>query len=313
MRRRTLPFQVAARCFMEPPVETERRHGSFCNSGCGAAAPRFFPPQRCCLRSYFIDPPSRVVALCLLRTCGDVESAYAFLMSGDSKAKWGGRRVGAGRKPSAASARISHAKRARHFASHPLHVTLRVVAGLPSLRKRKHLQVVKRAFLLAKTAGKHREDFRITHFSVQGNHVHLVTEATNETHLARGVQGLAVRIARRLNRALDRRGRIFSRRYFARALKTPRDVRNVLAYVLLNEQRHLYKARRLSLPPWYYDPCSSAAEFDGWLALSGLDPPPLAPREVTVPARSDLLRSLWRRCGLIATDEIPGRNHVVTQ
>lgn len=187
-----------------------------------------------------------------------------------------------------------------------MHVTLRVVSGLPSLRKKRTFRVVKQAFQLANTKGKHREDFRITHFSVQGNHVHLVTEATTETHLARGVQGLAVRIARRLNRSLDRSGRIFSRRYFARALKTPRDVRNVLAYVLLNEQRHLFKARKLSLFPWYYDPCSSAAEFDGWRPISGLDPPPLPRLEVTVPARSSLLRARWRRCGLISASEIPG-------
>lgn len=226
-------------------------------------------------------------------------------MSGDTKRNWGGRRAGAGRKPGSRDS-IAHEKRPAHSAQHPLHVTLRVRSGLPSLRKKRLFRVVKQAFQRAGTHGKHREDFRITHFSVQGNHVHLVTEATDETHLARGVQGLAVRVARRLNGALARRGGVFSRRYFARALKTPRDVRNVLAYVLLNEQRHLFKERKLSLSPWYYDSCSSAAEFDGWATISGLDPPPLPKRDVTIPARSALLRSLWRRHGLIAASEIPG-------
>lgn len=219
---------------------------------------------------------------------------------------WGGARPGAGRKRRS-KASVAHTPRPRHSPHHPLHVTLRVVPGLPSLRKRRLFRVVKLAFGLANTKGKHRSHFRVNHFSVQGNHLHLVTEATNELRLSRGVQGLAVRIARRLNASLARRGRVFSQRYHARALKTPRDVRNVLAYVLLNEQRHLFKSRRLTLAPWYYDPCSSAAEFDGWRPIHGLDPPPKPRREVTAPPRSNLLRVLWRRHGLIAPYEIPGK------
>jgi REP element-mobilizing transposase RayT len=183
---------------------------------------------------------------------------------------------------------------------------MRVVDGLPSLRKKRVFRVIKQAFGLANTEGKHRDHFRLTHFSVQGNHMHLVAEASDETRLARGMQGLTVRIARRVNRELGRTGRVFARRYYARALKTARDVRTVLAYVLLNEQHHLYQAVKLCLSPWYYDPCSSAFEFDGWLTIHGLDPPPPPHREATVPARSALLRVLWRQHGLIAAYEVPG-------
>ncbi len=228
-------------------------------------------------------------------------------MAGRAEAtrKWGGVRQGAGRKRSA-KVFVPHTPRPPHSPEHPLHVTLRIREGIPSLRKKRIFRAVKRSFLEANTRSKHREDFRVTHFSVQGNHVHLVTEATDEARLARGVQGLSVRIARGINAVLDRRGGVFARRYHARALHTPRDVRNVLAYVLLNEQRHLYQFRRLTLGPWYFDPCSSAAEFDGWRRLSGLDPPPAPTRDVTAQPRCELLKLLWRRHGLIRPDEVPG-------
>lgn len=219
---------------------------------------------------------------------------------------WGGKRHGAGRKPRGGRASPPHATRPRHTEQHPLHVTLRALNGVPSLRKKRVFRAVKHAFFRANTEGKHREHFRVTHFSVQGNHVHLVAEATTELRLSRGMQGLAVRIARAVNKASERHGRVFASRYHARALCTPRDVRNVLAYVLLNDRRHLYQSRKLLLGPWYFDPCSSAAEFDGWQTIRGLDPPPLPRQEATVPAATPLLTWQWRLHGLIRPDEVPG-------
>jgi len=218
---------------------------------------------------------------------------------------WGGARKGAGR-PRRGKATVAHTVRPLHHRHQPLHLTLRVVKGVPNLRKKVIFQSIKRAFALANTKAKHREHFRVTHFSVQSNHIHLLVEATSRLFLSRGVQGLAIRIARRVNAALSRRGRVFAERYHAYPLRTPREVRHALAYVLLNERRHLAADRGLSLPPWYFDPCSSALEFDGWQALHGLAPPPPPEREVTAPPRTYLLTHLWRRHGLIAPDEVPG-------
>ena len=75
------------------------------------------------------------------------------------------------------------------------------------------------------------------------------------------VQGFAGRVARRLNRALHRTGKLFATRFHARALKTPREVRNALRYVLLNRKHH---ASRRRFDKAWIDPCSSAAWFDGW-------------------------------------------------
>ena len=70
--------------------------------------------------------------------------------------------------------------------------------------------------------------------------------------------GLAVRLARALNRLAARKGKVFLDRYHAHVLKTPREVRNVVRYVLENFRHHL----REDVAPAGADPCSSAAWQD---------------------------------------------------
>ena len=60
----------------------------------------------------------------------------------------------------------------------------------------------------------------------------------NQARLEVGMQGLAIRIARGLNRLWGRKGKVFADRYHDRVLRTPREVRNALAYVLNNARRH---------------------------------------------------------------------------
>ena len=111
-------------------------------------------------------------------------------------------------------------------------------------------------------AGRERFGFRLVHFSVQRDHLHLLAEASDRRALSRGVQGLSIRVARAINRWLVRRGKVFSDRYHARALKTPRTVRWALRYVLLNVRKH---ERGVDAVPFgFVDGCSSAAWFDGF-------------------------------------------------
>jgi hypothetical protein len=109
------------------------------------------------------------------------------------------------------------------------------------------------------------------------------------------MQGLLVRIARALNRLLDRAGKVFADRYHARALRTPREVRAALVYVLQNARKHGVALAGI-------DPCSSGAAFDGWARVTE---PVAPPRPIVCAARSWLLRIGWRRWGAIATDEAP--------
>jgi REP element-mobilizing transposase RayT len=124
---------------------------------------------------------------------------------------------------------MPHRRRAPHDPRCPVHVTLRATSGLPSLRSSETFLSLQRAFGAAS-----RYSFRVLQFSVQSNHLHLLVEADTPTRLARGVQGLAVRAAKAINRALRRHGGVWAERYHAHALKTPREVRNALVYVLNN-------------------------------------------------------------------------------
>lgn len=212
----------------------------------------------------------------------------------------GGWRPGAGRPR---GRRVSHGCRERFAARFPLHVTLRVVEGLPSLRRHGPLRIVQRA--LARFG--HGERFRVVEYSVLGNHIHLVVEAHDAGALARGMQALEVSLARRLNRHFERRGTFFADRYHARALKTPREVRNALGYVLLNHRHH--EARRgEELARDWIDPFSSAYWFDGWRdPIRLIDPRQRELLNVPRPTASPsvwLLTTGWRRWGPLAFDEI---------
>jgi len=93
-------------------------------------------------------------------------------------------------------------------------------------------------------------------FSVQGNHIHLVVEAEDRRSLWRGMQGLNVRIARAVNRVLQRKGRVFGDRYHAHVLRTLAEVRNAVEYVRHNSRKHQEKLGR-DVHPFYIDPYSS--------------------------------------------------------
>ena len=212
----------------------------------------------------------------------------------------GGRRPGAGRKPAGARARVSHAARPPVSRHTPLHVTLRMAGGLPTLRQQALVGVVRGAL----RAGKERFGLRVVHYSIQRDHLHLVVEAVDRRALTRGMHGLGVRLARGINRMLDKKGRVLGDRYHARALRTPREVRNVLAYVLLNARRH----GRVGPDAW--DLASSAIVFDGWRgAAPERDVVPEVLEEIAgtrAPPRVWLLTTGWRRRGLIDPTSTPG-------
>jgi hypothetical protein len=151
--------------------------------------------------------------------------------------------------------------------------------------------------------------FRVLHFSVQWDHLHLIAEASDERALASGIRSLAIRIARYVNQLVTRRGRLWADRWHGRALTTPRAVRNALVYVLANFRKHA----RAPLRPGV-DAFSSAVRFDGFrdFAAGALLPragPPfhvaMAPHIAVAEADTWLARVGWRRRGLIRVDEAP--------
>jgi REP-associated tyrosine transposase len=149
-----------------------------------------------------------------------------------------------------------------------------------------------------------RFGLRVVQFVVLADHLHLLIEADGAAGLSRGMRVLCTRLAIHLNRELGRKGKLFGDRYHARALGSPLEVRHGLVYVLNNYRRHCASAGRVLAARWV-DPCSSGPSFDGWRA----PPIDLPRREIdlgTSRPRTWLLRSGWRRHGLLELDEIPG-------
>ena len=205
---------------------------------------------------------------------------------------WGGERKGAGGRPKGARALVSHAARERTTRHLPVHVTMSVRDEVPGLRRAEVFPAV-RAAIEAATAGRGRGAFSIVVWSVQGNHLHLVVEADGRTELSRGVQGLAIRIARAVNRAVGRRGKVFADRFHEHVLRTPAEARNAVAYVLENFARH--EARR-----WV--PVDAASR--GAAAATRPWADPCSSRGLAAPPRTWLLR---RACGVAgATAEMGG-------
>jgi REP element-mobilizing transposase RayT len=186
---------------------------------------------------------------------------------------------------------------------------MKLRGGLPSLRHKPLARLVIASF----AAAKERFGARLVQFSVQSNHVHLIGEVDNRRALSRAVQGLATRLALRLNARLGRRGKVFADRYHARALRTPLEVRRALVYVLHNHRHHgatgaAFRHDSGSGWPSRFDSFSSAAYFDGFTIAvppcprDGFTPSPEPPVAV---ARTWLLRKGWRRHGLISPHDLP--------
>ena len=200
---------------------------------------------------------------------------------------WGGARAGAGRKPEGTRRNVAHVTRPEWNARHPVHVTLRIVPGLESLRRRRTFRVVRDAIL----AACERFGTRLVHFSVLSNHVHLICEVADGSALSRAMKGLGVRLAKRLNGLWQRAGAVIADRYHARALKTPREVRHALNYVLHNARLH-------GAPFRGADPFSSGVWFEGWERIPYEDP--LRTKCPLPQARTWLLSMGWKRHGPIA-------------
>ncbi len=220
--------------------------------------------------------------------------------------RWGGRRDGAGRKrrPDAPK-RLPHGSRVRVGAPLPAHVTLRMRDDVPSLRTAGIVHEIERTF----AHGCARPGFRLVHYSLQGNHAHLIVEVHDRDALGRGMKSLAARLARAVNRVAGRKGRVLLDRYHVQLLSTPRHVHNALRYVLLNARRHAAKTDATKTQPVRIDPASSGRWFEGWNrqvpsapeeAAAHLHRPPVAR------ARTWLLAVGWRRHGLLDPADVPG-------
>ena len=143
-----------------------------------------------------------------------------------------------------------------------------------NLRSRRSFRAVERALRLAAD----RFDVRITSFSVQGNHIHLLVEAASRNSLSRAIKGLSIRIAKGLNRMMHRQGRVLGDRYHAHVLRTPAEVKRAIRYIRDNARKHAAERGEI-YSAGYVDPYSSAG----------------APHVTLPAAQTWLLREGWTR------------------
>jgi REP element-mobilizing transposase RayT len=224
----------------------------------------------------------------------------------------GGRRRGAGRKPNGSRAGEHHIARAKFDRSQPVHVVVRVVPAVASLRRRKLYRAMRCATITAAL----RERFRIVHVSVQRTHVHLLVEAEDQAALSRGMQGFTISAARHVNKALGdglhrRRDKVFADRYHAKVITSPTQARHAIGYVLANWRKH-GEDREGVARTWLVDPFSTAILWPDWAERAGKPwpiPPGYEPLVVTAPA-TWLLREGWKRGGgAISVRDVPGGPH----
>lgn len=173
---------------------------------------------------------------------------------------------------------VPHRRRESFARGSAVHVTIRVRKGVINLRSRKAMRVIRTAFQVARD----RLGMRLTQYSIQANHIHLIVEADHRYALSRAMKGLCVRIARRLNRVTGKKGTVFADRYHAHILRTPWEIRNAIRYVAENSRIHALRAgRRWSNKP---DPYAGGPCPLRFLASC---------RELIVEPRAFLLRQAW--------------------
>jgi REP-associated tyrosine transposase len=223
----------------------------------------------------------------------------------------GGKRKGAGRKPKRGRAGSPHQPRPVIKPYHPVHVVMRVVPAVGSLRRRDLYKAMRNATITAAL----RERFRIVHVSLQRTHVHMLVEAPDATALARGMQGFEISAARHINTMMGspgqrRRGQVFADRYHVEVIKTPTQAHHALSYVLSNWRKHGEDQGELP-STWLVDPFSTGILFPDWKELE--DKPVMWPiRETYDPlvVRTPgcwLLREGWKKSGSISVHDVPGK------
>jgi putative transposase len=198
----------------------------------------------------------------------------------------GGRRKGAGRR----RLRLhdpEHVARPRIHSRIPFHVTLRFDQAVPNLRNEKFLLRFTEAIKKGRKKG-----LDINHFTIESTHIHFMGETESNETLRRGMLSIQGCLVWALKKLFAYFGRVFQGRYHLHELKTPREVRHALLYVIFNHAKHCQTG-------WFADAFSSAHAFKELREF--VRSPGRSPRwqeridQALAPAKSWLQTVGWRR------------------
>ena len=154
-------------------------------------------------------------------TRGGAQSTAEFKMA--KKRGWGGARPGAGRPPKPGA--VKHDVRPPFRKDRPVHITARTMKGVPPLIGAVPRAVIRAALELVEDG----DSFKVLHHAIEADRLEFIVEAASKKALTGGVMGLLIRIARQLNNALGREGKVWSERYVRQDLTTASEVKTAVA------------------------------------------------------------------------------------
>ncbi len=179
---------------------------------------------------------------------------------------------------------MPHRPREEFRPHQPVHVTVRVAPWVWNLRSQRAFAIIHGALDEVRA----RRGIRFVEYSIQGNHLHAIVEASGRRALSGGMRALSIRLAHRLNAMMGRSGPVLEDRYHVHVLRTPAEVQRALRYVRGNFASHAAR-RGAPLPAAWVDPYSSASGAAPRVGQGSLWTQP-----VTRPAETWLLRVAGR-------------------
>lgn len=114
-----------------------------------------------------------------------------------------------------------------------MHITIKLEKKKAGLKNKVTLQLLHKAIKKARMSG-----LRILHYTLEFDHIHLMTEADCNASLSKGMQSFGITFSKGINKIKSQNGRVYKHRYHLRLLKSRQEVRNVIAYILGNGARH---------------------------------------------------------------------------
>lgn len=115
----------------------------------------------------------------------------------------------------------------------PLHLTIKIEKTKAGLKNKAMLKLLHHCIKKSRMKG-----LRIVHYTLEFDHVHLLVEATNKETTSKGMQSFGIAFSKGINKLKCLKGRVFKTRYHFRKLNSPREIKNVLNYILGNSIKH---------------------------------------------------------------------------
>jgi REP element-mobilizing transposase RayT len=141
--------------------------------------------------------------------------------------------------PKGAGRKAIHDKGIRHIEREVikkdtvLHLTLKIEKNKANLKNKSILKALQQSIKKARLLG-----LKVIQYTLEYDHVHLLVESSDKISLGKGMQSLGISFSKKINKIKKQNGKVFKTRYHFRKLSTPREIKNVLNYILGNGVKH---------------------------------------------------------------------------